>query len=106
MNQRAYMIELQEIIFSFPEERRHQFATAFLEREKNPVIAFGLNGFLGWLGADLFYLNMPLLGVLKLITGGGFGIWTIVNWFMIGGMTREQNIEIARDMKTSMQRVA
>lgn len=106
MNRRAYMTELQEIIFSFPEERRRQFTSTFIEREKNPVIAFGLNGFLGWLGFDLFYIDMPLLGVLKLITGGGCGIWTIVNWFMIGGMTRQKNIEIAREVKASMQMIS
>lgn len=104
MNRRAYFSELQEIVFSFPEERRRQFASTFLEREKNPVISFGLNSFLGVFGADLFYLGLPLLGVVKLITGGGCGIWTIINLFTIGSMTRERNLEIAREVKASMQR--
>jgi hypothetical protein len=106
MDQRAYLTELQEIILSFPEERRRQFTAAFIAREKNPVIAFGLNGWLGWLGADMFYLGLPLLGVLKLITGGGCGIWSLINGFLIGGMTRDKNLEMARELKFSMQNVA
>ena len=31
------------------------------------------------------------LGVVKLLTGGACGIWTIIDWFLIQGRTREQN---------------
>ena len=31
------------------------------------------------------------LGVLKLLTGGACYIWTIIDWFLIQGRTREQN---------------
>jgi hypothetical protein len=33
------------------------------------------------------------LGIGKLLTCGGFGIWAIVDWFLIMGRTREVNAE-------------
>jgi TM2 domain-containing membrane protein YozV len=47
----------------------------------------------GGLGIDRFMLGDTGMGVGKLITCGGFGIWTIIDWFMIMGATREKNME-------------
>ena len=41
---------------------------------------------------DLFYIGDTGLGIGKLITCGGLGIWTIIDWFMIMGTTREKNL--------------
>jgi TM2 domain-containing membrane protein YozV len=42
-----------------------------------------LSFFFGVLGVDRFYLGYTLLGVLKLITGGGVGIWWLIDLVMI-----------------------
>jgi TM2 domain-containing membrane protein YozV len=42
-----------------------------------------LSIFLGSLGVDRFYTGHTLLGVVKLITCGGLGIWWLIDLIMI-----------------------
>lgn len=45
----------------------------------------------GALGIDRFVLGQVGIGILKLLTCGGFGIWSIVDFFLIMGETRDYN---------------
>ena len=47
------------------------------------VVAAILAFFAGGLGADRFYLGYTKLGVLKLVTLGGCGIWSIIDFVLI-----------------------
>lgn len=58
---------------------------------KDPTLALLLSFFFGTFAVDRFYIGNIGLGILKLITIGGFGIWTIVDWFIIMKSTRKQN---------------
>lgn len=50
-----------------------------------------LSVLVGYLGIDRMMIGQVLLGVIKLITCGGCFIWTIIDWFIIGNLTKEYN---------------
>jgi hypothetical protein len=58
---------------------------------KNPTILLIVSVFIGSLGIDRFLLGQTGLGVGKLLTLGGCGIWAIIDWFLIMGATKEKN---------------
>ncbi|MCQ2369699.1 MAG: TM2 domain-containing protein [Paludibacteraceae bacterium] len=59
---------------------------------KKPLTALLFSFFLGGFGADRFYIGQTGLGVLKLLTCGGCGVWSIIDLFLIMGATRDVNL--------------
>lgn len=51
--------------------------------EKKWSTALILSIFLGGFGIDRFYLGYTLKGILKLVTGGGLGIWWLIDLIRI-----------------------
>ena len=64
---------------------------------KSKMVALLLSIFLGELGIDRFYLGYIGLGILKLLTGGGLGIWWLVDLILIanGKMKTKDGQELA-----------
>ena len=60
---------------------------------KDPTTALILSIFLGSLGVDRFILGDVGIGVGKLLTCGGCGVWTIVDWFLVQNRAKEVNFE-------------
>jgi len=61
---------------------------------KSPMVTFLLAFFLGIVGADRFYMGQIGLGIAKLLTCGGVGIWAIVDWFTAFGRAKTHNMNL------------
>lgn len=58
---------------------------------KSFVVTWLLALFLGGLGIDRFYLGKVGTGILKLVTLGGFGVWTLIDLIVtLCGATRDK----------------
>jgi len=60
---------------------------------KDPTTSLIVSILAGSLGIDRFIIGDTGIGIGKILTCGGLGIWTIVDWFMIQGATREKNMQ-------------
>ena len=88
---------------NLPEERLNEIRELLATADDNKVNllnATPLKGktmmllisvFLGSYGVDRFMLGDTTMGVIKLLTCGGCGIWTIIDWFSIINKTKEYN---------------
>ncbi|MFN7846297.1 MAG: TM2 domain-containing protein [Bacteroidota bacterium] len=59
---------------------------------KDPTTLLIVSILAGGLGIDRFMIGDSGLGIGKLLTCGGLGIWTIVDWFQIQKVAREKNM--------------
>lgn len=68
-------------------------AQIIMSQLKDPTIALILSICLGVYGVDRFYIGDSGIGIGKLLTCGGCGIWALVDIFMIMDATRRKNME-------------
>jgi hypothetical protein len=66
--------------------------------DRDWLVALLLSIFLGGLGVDRFYLGHIGLGVVKLITFGGCGIWSLIDIILIavGSLKDSEDLPLKR----------
>ncbi len=84
------MIAVKEKLEKLPEDKAVLLHSL---QFKDPVMLLIISILIGGLGIDRFILGQTGLGVAKLLTCGGLGIWTIIDWFLIMGETRNVNLQ-------------
>lgn len=60
---------------------------------KDPTTSLIISLLAGGFGIDRFMIGDTGMGIGKLLTCGGLGIWAIVDWFMIQTATKEKNMQ-------------
>ena len=60
---------------------------------KDPTTILIVSILVPGLAIDRFMMGDVGLGIAKLLTCGGLGIWSIIDWFIVMGATREKNME-------------
>ena len=81
---------IQDRLYQVPESKINTLYSLDL---KDPTTMLLFSIFLGEFGVDRFMLGQVGLGIAKLCTLGGCGIWWIVDIFLIQGAAREKNFE-------------
>lgn len=68
------------------------------QSDKEWLIAVLLSWFVGYLGIDRFYLGQTGLGIAKLLTAGGCGVWWFIDAILItvGSVTDAQGRPLRR----------
>jgi TM2 domain-containing membrane protein YozV len=84
------LVAIRERLLALDDSKLIQIQAANL---KDPTIMLIVSLIGGHFGIDRFMLGEVGLGVAKLLTCGGLGIWTVVDWFLIMGRTREINMQ-------------
>ena len=96
--------ELLNLAAEMTESQKSLFLERFHAEQRDRTLALIFSLLFGSLGIDRFYLGDITLGVLKLITFGGFGIWTFLDWFFIMGCTDRKNRILAREIADAIRR--
>lgn len=60
---------------------------------KDPTMILVVSLVAGALGVDRFLIGDIGMGLFKLLTAGGCGVFYIIDWFFISKRTREKNLQ-------------
>lgn len=78
-------------------DERPVFDEYYFGQRKNPLHAFVISLFFGDVGIDRIAIGQIWVGIVKLLTLGGLGIWTLIDYFLIGTAARTRNMRVIQD---------
>lgn len=87
----AHLPMLREKLANLPEDKWFYISTL---QFRDPITMLIISFVAGGLGVDRFLLGQTGLGVGKLLTLGGCGIWALVDLFLIMDATKQHNIKL------------
>lgn len=90
-----HLMEIKERLNDLNDQQWNMLMTA---QFKDPFVILIISILAGTFGIDRFMLGEVGLGIAKLLTCGGFGIWHIIDLFIIMGNTREHNYQRFNDI--------
>lgn len=76
------------------ENIEYETAAIYMSQLKDPTISLIISVVVGAYGVDRFYIGDVGLGVAKLLTCGGAGIWWLVDLFLIMDATKKKNCDM------------
>lgn len=76
------------------EQQKVAFVASYNERRRSMPLMMALAIILP---IQLFFLGRILLGILFLLTGGGFGVWYVIEWFLTPQRVRDYNMKVASE---------
>jgi TM2 domain-containing membrane protein YozV len=85
------------------DERKFNIVTAVASELKDPTIILIVSVIVGGLGIDRFILGDIGIGIGKLLTGGGCGIWWLIDLFLITNRTKEVNYQKISSSLTNLK---
>lgn len=93
--QAEYLGQIRERLLLLPDEKWTLLHTL---QFKDPVVNLIVSIVGGEFGIDRMLVGDIGLGIVKLITCGGLGIWYIVDWFLIMKITKEKNLALLQQV--------
>ncbi|MVZ61804.1 TM2 domain-containing protein [Sphingobacterium humi] len=85
-----HLMEIKDLLLKADDSK---FTNVQVQQYKDPTTVLIVSLLAGPLGIDRFMIGDTGLGIGKLLTCGGFGIWAIIDYFLIMGATKSKNFE-------------
>jgi TM2 domain-containing membrane protein YozV len=95
--------ELMELTVGMSTRQRDYFLAKYYAERKNRILILIISIAFGGLGIDRFLVGDTGLGILKLLTGGVFGILWFADIFLITGRVNTYNRLKAQEIALSIR---
>lgn len=94
---------VKEALSKFPAEKQGMFVEEFKRKRKDPTLMLVLAIIFP---IQLFLLGKTGLGIAFIVTGGGLGLWWIIEIVMATKRAREYNEDVAKTITRDLKIMA